>query len=471
MTKPRVFIGFSETSCYCAGLKRGFDDIGVPCVCFMVGENRFQFEDLGSGRLLALIRSILKKRETLQARSKATGNWLVKAGCALGRLTLALAQNVVWLAVLVWALAKFDVFILHGRASFINIFRLLFKPRFLDLALLKLFGKKIIYVFHGADTRPAYLTGSSSNRRLNARQLIKYTRRQAQDLRIIERYADAVIHYPLNTPLFRRKVVSHEFLGRTAFVAPSRAEPHAARPGRPINIVHAPSDPVVKGTERIRAIIARLRQKGHAIDLIELIGRKNQEVKDCLRDCDFLVDQAYYDVAISYLATEAAFLGKPAVIGSYALPALRKTTPRELWPPVVMCLPDEMEQAIEELILDSERRLRLGAQAKEFVETHYGPPRVARNFLRLIHNDVPEEWLFDPATLEYCHGYGYAEEDERARIREVVQEGGESALFLDDKPVLKEKMLLFAFGDTPANARGPAGSTQLEPQMDADKRR
>ena len=42
------------------------------------------------------------------------------------------------------------------------------------------------------------------------------------------------------------------------------------------------------------------------------------EVIEALRNCDFVVDQVYYDVAISYVATEAAFLGKPSVIGSYA---------------------------------------------------------------------------------------------------------------------------------------------------------
>jgi glycosyltransferase involved in cell wall biosynthesis len=464
MTKPRVFIGFGEASGYCAGLKRGFDEIGIPCVSFMIRENRFQFEDSSHGWLLASIRWILRKREALQTRSEKTASRAAKLGCALGRLALALAQNVVWLAVLLWALAKFDVFVLQGRDSFSNVFRLPFKPRFLDLALLKLFRKKIIWVFHGTDSRPAFLNGSFGTRRLNARQLIRYVRRQSRDVRTVEKYADAILHYPLNTHFHRKRIISHECMGRPVFVAPLRAEPEPALAGRPIRIVHAPSDPMGKGSERIREIMANLRQKRHRIDFVELVDKTNEEVKASLRGCDFLVDQLYYDVAISYLATEAAFLGKPAIIGSYAVNELHKAAHGAKLPPVHWCAPEEMESAIEKMAADSDLRRRLGARAKEFAEEHYGPKRVAENFLRVIDNDVPAEWLFDPCSLDYCHGYGYTEQEVKARIRETVQQGGESCLRLDDKPALKEKILRFAFHDRPEEAPGiasviPEGTT------------
>ena len=461
MARPRVFIGFGETSGYCAGLKRGFDELGVPAVSFMIRENRFQFDDSGRGRLLASIRAILKQREALQARSEKTASLSAKLGCALGRLALALAQNAVWLAVLVWAVARFDVFILQGRASFINVFRLPVKPRFLDLAVLKLFRKKIIYVFHGTDSRPAYLNGSIGTRGLNARQLIRYSRRQARDVGTIEKYADAILHYPLNTHFHRKKIISHEYMGRPVFVAQSGVRRDPAAGETPVRIVHAPSDPVGKGSDGIREIIGRLRQKGRSIDFIELVDRRNEDVKESLQNCDFLVDQLYYDAAISYLATEAAFLGKPAVIGTYAMEDLRKTAPGGSLPPVYLCAPDQLERAIEELVTDRDLRRRLGARAKEFVEARYGPKRVAENFLRLINRDAPGEWLFDPKTLEYCRGYGYAEKDLRAVVRGIVQQGGESVLSLDDKPALKEKLLRFAFDNPPAGAPG-VGQAVLE---------
>jgi glycosyltransferase involved in cell wall biosynthesis len=451
VTKPRVFIGFEDTAGYCAGLKRGFDEIGVPAVSFMIRENRFQFDDPRPGRLLASIRCILRKRESFQARSQKTESRAAKLAFALARLALALAQNALWLLVLLWAAARFDVFVLQGRVSFINVFRLPLKPRFLDLALLKLFQKKIIYVFHGTDTRPAYLNGSAGTRRLDTRQLIRYARRQACDLRTIERYADAVIHYPLNTHYHRKKIVSHEFVGRPVFIARPPAPEKPAAAATPVRIVHAPSDPLGKGTHKIREMIANLRQGGHSIDFIELAGKRNDEVKARLQDCDFLVDQLYYDVAISYLATEAAFLGKPAVIGTYARDDLARAAPGAVLPPVYLCAPEDMEQAIEKMVADRDLRLRLGAQAREFVQKNYGPEQVARNYLRLIQDGAPAQWLFDPNALEYCHGYGYTAQEVKGRIRELVQAGGESSLNLDHKPALKEKLLRFAFPERTLN--------------------
>jgi hypothetical protein len=449
MAKPRVFIGFGETAGYCAGLKRGFDEIGIHAISFMLTENRFQFDDSGQGWLLACMRRILKKREALQKQSEKTASRAAKVGCALGRLALALAQNVVWLAVVVWAAAKFDVFVFQGRSSFINVFRFPVKPRFLDLAVLKLLRKRIIYVFHGTDSRPAYINGAIGTRRLNARRLIQYARRQARDVRAIEKYADAILHYPLNTHFHRKSIISHEFMGRPVSLAHSCAQPKPAATGKSVRIVHAPSDPEGKGSEKIREMVGRLRQKGHAIEFIELVDKTNEEVKESLRGCDFLVDQLYYDVAISYLGTEAAFLGKPAVIGTYAKDELRKTARGASLPPACLCMPEEMEQAIEKMVTDGEMRLRLGAEAREFVEKHYGPKKVAENFLRVIAHDAPPEWFFDPNSLEYCHGYGYSEVKVKEMIRGIVQEGGESALSLDDKPALKEKMLRFAFHERP----------------------
>jgi hypothetical protein len=446
---PRIFIGFGETSGYCAGLKKGFDEIGVPAFSFIISDHLGRFENASQGRLLSAIRAILKKRGDWQARSKKSRNLLTKLTCALARMVLALAQNAVWLAVILWVLAKFDVFVLQGRSSFINYFRFPIRPRFMDLPILKLFGKKIFYVFHGTDTRPAYINGRAGICELNAKQLARYARRQAEDVRAIEKYADFILHYPLNTHFHRKRIISHEYVGRPVFVAASSPQ-ELRTTSDSVRIVHAPSDPVGKGTEKIRECIKNLRQKGHQIEFIELVDKTNDEVKEELRRCDFLVDQVYYDVAISYVGTEAAFLGKPSVCGTYAAEALRQSTPASQLPPVFLCAPQDLEQAIETMITNRALRQRLGEQARRFVTAHYGPARVAQNYLRLIANDAPDEWRFNPNSVSYCHGYGYSEERVKEVIRSVVQTAGESALSLEDKPALKEKFLRFAFEEPAA---------------------
>jgi hypothetical protein len=443
---PRIFIGFEEVAGYCAGLKKGFDENGVASVCFLIRDHRFQYADPENLPLLTLIRSVLQMREACKARAKNTPNPLAKVLFMAARLGLALAQNVVWLAVFFCALAKFDVFIFQGRASFSHLFRFPVRPGFLDLAILKLLRKKVIYVFHGTDTRPAYVNGSAGIRRLSTREMLRYVKKQARDLKAIEKYADFIVHYPLNTQLHKRRIVSHDCLGRPVTGSAASDETRPRLEEGAVRIVHAPSDPVGKGSAKIKQSIQNLIQKGHRIEYVELADKSNREVKGILAGCDFVVDQLYYDVSISILGTEAAFLGKAVLFGSYAKEEFKKVIPPAFLPPTVICLPEEMEEAIERLISDKESRASLGAKSRAFVEQFYGPKKVAGNFLRLINGNVPEEWLFDPNSLEYCHGYGFSRTEVKGRIRELIQQGGEASLCLDDKPMLKERFIKFAAG-------------------------
>ena len=60
-----------------------------------------------------------------------------------------------------------------------------------------------------------------------------------------------------------------------------------------IRIVHAPSNPVVKGTQIVRAAIYALKEEGYSIDYIELIGVSNQEVQVALSDAHICLNEFY----------------------------------------------------------------------------------------------------------------------------------------------------------------------------------
>jgi glycosyltransferase involved in cell wall biosynthesis len=212
-----------------------------------------------------------------------------------------------------------------------------------------------------------------------------------------------------------------------------------------VRIVHAPSDPVGKGSEEINQAIQNLIKQGHRIEYVAVVGRTNREVKEILAGCDFVVDQLYYDVSLSILGTEAAFLGKAVLFGSYARDEFKKVVPAAHLPPAVVCRPEEIEGAIKGLVVDQKLRARLGMNGREFAGRNYGPKRVAENLLRLIANDIPGDWWFDPNSLEYCHGYGYSETGVKSRIRELIEKEGAESLCLDDKPLLKERFIKFAF--------------------------
>ncbi|MDB6058319.1 MAG: putative aminotransferase, class-II [Verrucomicrobiales bacterium] len=437
MSKPRVFIGFSETAGYCAGLKKGFDEIGVESNCFMVTESVFQFDDPGKGRMLARMRAAIAFRARVQEAAHNAGTFR-KVTLSIAKVFATFWQTVIAAMVFCWAAITFDVFIIQGRTSFVDLFRVPIVPKFFDLALLKLLRKKIIYVFHGTDSRPAYVNGSQGTRKLTVEQLAKYVRKQHRDLGRIEKFASVIIHYPLNAQLHRKQIISHEFVGRPVAVPSGTVEPEH---GGEVIVGHAPSDPIGKGTALIEAVITNLQKKGHSVRLVRPDDRSHSAVKKMLAECDFVVDQVFYDVAISYVATEAAFLGKATVIGTNARDELIKVTPPEMLAPTVLCLPEEIEPTIERLIVDEKLRRTCGEKARRFVETHYGPLNVAENFLKIINGSVPANWFFDPNSIEYVFGYGYEKADVKKRVHELVQQFGTSALCLDDKPQMRDRFL------------------------------
>ena len=72
---------------------------------------------------------------------------------------------------------------------------------------------------------------------------------------------------------------------------------------------------------------------------------------------------------------------------------------------------------------------------------------VARRFLAVARNEIPDEWWFEPNDIEFVNGLG--EEQHILRlIRGVVAYGGISALQLDDNPKVRARMLAFAGVDS-----------------------
>ncbi len=114
-------------------------------------------------------------------------------------------------------------------------------------------------------------------------------------------------------------------------------------------------------------------------------------------------------------ATEAAAMGKPAIVGMHDVEALRRTMSPDQFPPALVCHPDDLEEAIEKLVVDDAYRRQLGAQAQEYVRAHWSPQMVASRFLQLASGPVPPEWTFHPSDLRYVHGWGLT----TSRLREV----------------------------------------------------
>src|SRR5258706_6271978 len=184
-----------------------------------------------------------------------------------------------------------------------------------------------------------------------------------------------------------------------------------------IVVVHAPTRPDAKGTPLIDRAIASLQQKGHPIRFVKLIDQPHAHVLNALSECDFVVDELFSDTTMASFAAEAASFGKPAIVGMQGFDKLRRFTSPDVIPPALVCRADDLESAIETLVVDREYRVELGRQARRFLEQQWNPARVAARFVRLASGDIPAEWWFDPNTLDYLHGWGLTDPPAREAIR------------------------------------------------------
>ncbi|MEX2399615.1 MAG: hypothetical protein WD423_02515, partial [Rhodothermales bacterium] len=261
LTSLRIFMGPVETAGYFAHLRRGLDEIGIRTTCLDFNRHRFAYggaDDLFWGRVL--VRAARGRWQTPRRRFARRACWF-----ALAHMSRAILFTQM--------LVRHDVFVFGGQSLYDSL---------RDLRVLRFFGKRIVFVFLGSDSRPAYLNGKyAAEGPIDARGLIERTRRTKERIRIVERYADVIVSNPLSSQLHERPFVPFTVLGFPTAPhggAPS-ARPNeweaaeAAQADRPVVVLHAPSDLAGKGTLRIRDAVARLVDKGFRIDYREISGQ------------------------------------------------------------------------------------------------------------------------------------------------------------------------------------------------------
>lgn len=410
-------MGLTEVSGYYANLRRGFAELGVECMFVDLSDHRFRYGGASRVRSAEAVKWLGK----LAAKSPAL-RFLLRPLNAIARVVL-----------FVQAVSRSDVFIFGYLSTFF---------RYRELPILKLLGKRVIYVFHGSDSRPPYLDGYQHGR-CSVTEIAALTRAKKAAIARIERYADAIVCTPIHTHLHEKPVIVFQMLGLPVQIADAGAEPAAPPAEGLTRILHAPSAPSSKGTDRIRAAIARLIARGHRIEYVELIERTHAEVVAQLKSCHFLVDQLLGEGPIGGLATEAAFFGKPAIVGTHTDDVWRMHAPDDL-PPILRCDNDSVEAAIERLIEDPALASSIGARARTFVTTRWTVRAVAENYLRMIRGELDERWSYDPSRLRYAYGAGMPEERLRRFLGEYIAACGRDALLVRDKPELERAVLALA---------------------------
>jgi glycosyltransferase involved in cell wall biosynthesis len=156
----------------------------------------------------------------------------------------------------------------------------------------------------------------------------------------------------------------------------SRYEPGSPENPRPV-ILHAPSSRRRKGTEHVLAACEGLDAE---LELVE--GLHHEEARDRYRRADVVVDQlnaGWYGL----LAIEAMALGKPVLTFLHDAAVRRTEEAFGTRVPVVNASKETLRDRLAELVADPERRRRIGAESRAYVEQVHDVEQVADRLLTL----------------------------------------------------------------------------------------
>jgi glycosyltransferase involved in cell wall biosynthesis len=153
--------------------------------------------------------------------------------------------------------------------------------------------------------------------------------------------------------------------------------------GRPL-VLHAPSDPLIKGTAEIEAALEVLRNE-FDFDYRVVKGLPHAEAMKLYREADLVIDQVlagwYGGFAVELMA-----MGKPvaAYIRDEDIGVLPPQMKEDL--PILRIDPRSLVNDLRKIFASRDQWQAYGSQSRSFVERWHDPKKVSASLLRLYEN-------------------------------------------------------------------------------------
>lgn len=270
--------------------------------------------------------------------------------------------------------------------------------QFLDLKIARRLGRKVFFTLQGCDVRIA----SESNAR-NAVTMCGpgkcgayQTCLASLDLRrrwFIDKIIPLCDRVFYLNPELAHYVPGGQFLPYASFDV-ERTETTPPEPnGRPL-ILHAPSDPGIKGTPRILAAIEALKSR-HEFDFQLVENLPHSEAMMLYRRADLVIDQVlagwYGGFAVELMA-----MGKPVAcyLREDDLGVLPPAMRSEL--PLLPIDPEHIEEQLDALLVQRSSWPEWGLRARDFACRWHNPNRIAQAMIA-AYRDPDSRFQFEPA--------------------------------------------------------------------------
>jgi glycosyltransferase involved in cell wall biosynthesis len=267
---------------------------------------------------------------------------------------------------------KKDVFIFYGGKTFL--------PKGLDLVLLKLLGKTIIFYYMGNDVQgyevsiKKYKYTNMRNYFTSHKKGLRYDKRVSKRLSIHSKYAS---HQLVCAPCYLEFVPGSNLLPLVINI--DDYEFSESKKDSPITILHAPTNRSFKGTRYVETAVKRLIDEGHPVKLVIAEGLSHSDLKEAYKNCDIFVDQllgGWYGTA----AIEAMASGKPVVC--FLRESHREYVDYYDAVPIFNADPETIYSALKHLISSPNKLMEMAvasrAFVKEFHSESYVMPRLKK---------------------------------------------------------------------------------------------
>jgi hypothetical protein len=160
-----------------------------------------------------------------------------------------------------------------------------------------------------------------------------------------------------------------------------RPSPGKKDPGDPLIVLHAPSNPYIKGTPHVMRAVEELRKEGLNVKLRVIQKMSRADAMRQYGNCDIFVEQLHLG-SYGNAALEAMAHGVPVISSNH--PSHAHLAPGC---PIVHADPVTLVARLRELILDPDLRAQLGERCYTWVREFHSSSRIAAHLLRIYQED------------------------------------------------------------------------------------
>jgi hypothetical protein len=286
-------------------------------------------------------------------------------------------QNITRLAYLVPQLLRCDVLHLYsGQSMFLG------RMAKADARFLRWRGRRVVMEFSGTDARlpsvasaasPFYVPPDTYDEDRTNRALADWAEISSGHVVVADHNLDVELQRHFGTVhVIGLRVDTRSFI----------PVPPSAEASRPV-LVHAPSNPRIKGTVYVREAVERLRTAGLDLEYVEVTGMSHAEAKAQYRRADLVVDQLCIG-AHGVLTLEAMSLAKPVVC--YVRPNLVEKYPQDL--PVINASPETLLSVLGDWLQRPADRRERGIASRLYAEREHDVSVVAGRLLD-VYDQLP----------------------------------------------------------------------------------